>query len=117
MAFERLLRLGQPAMAVVDQDGGYLGVVTPEGMQRRWREGERGSLANYAQKTDLALDCASSLDAARRQMLASQTWVAPVYCGGQFAGLLNLGTIGRILALRRNGQDSGQLGLGAAIDA
>jgi Zn-dependent protease len=117
MAFESLLRLGQPAMAIVDQSGGFLGVVTADGMQRRWREGERGPLSNFAQKTEVVLDCGSSLDVARQQMLANQAWVAPVYCGGEFAGLLNLATIGRLLTLRRNGRDIGQAGLGATIDA
>jgi len=117
MAFERLLRQAQPAMAVVDQQGGFIGVVTSSGMQSRWREGERGPLSNYAQKTEVVLDCGSSLYAARQQMLANQAWVAPVYCGGEFVGLLNLGTIGRLLALRGRGRDLGQAGLGAAIDA
>ena len=116
-AFERLLRLSRPAMAVVDQDGGFLGVVTAAGMQRRWRGGERGPLSNYAEKTGVVLDCDSSLDAARQQMLANQAWVAPVYCGGQFAGLLNLETIGQLLALRRNARHIDQAGLGATIDA
>jgi hypothetical protein len=36
VAFERLLPSHQPAMAVVDQGGGFLGVVTAAGLQRRW---------------------------------------------------------------------------------
>jgi Zn-dependent protease len=117
LAFERLLRVGQPAMAVVNQDGGFLGVVTVAGMQRRWREGERGPLSDYAEKTDVVLDCGSSLDVARQQMLANQAWVAPVYCGGEFAGLLNMSTIGRIVSLGRHGRNIRQAGPGTTTDA
>jgi Zn-dependent protease len=116
LAFERLVRSHQPVMAVMDQDGGFFGLVTTTEMQRRWRQGVRGPLSEYTEKTEVALDCSSSLDVARQQLLQSQAWVAPVYCGREFAGLLNLETIGRILALRRNGQDIGRAGLGTTVD-
>jgi Zn-dependent protease len=117
LAFERLVRTHQPALAVMDLNGGFLGVVTAAGMQRRWRQGVRGPLSDFAEKTEVALDCGSSLDSARQQMLESQAWVAPVYCGREFAGLLNLETIGRILSVKRSGQDFGRAGLGTTIDA
>jgi Zn-dependent protease len=115
LAFARLVRSRQPAMAIVDQDGGFLGVVTAAGMQRRWREGVRGPLSEYVDQPGVALDCSSSLDVARRQMMENQAWVAPVYCGRQFAGLLDLETIGRVLALRRKGK--GLSGTATIVDA
>jgi Zn-dependent protease len=115
LAFARLVHSRQPAMAIVDQNGGFLGMVTAAGLQRRWREGVRGPLSDYFEVPGIALDCGSSLDVARRQMLENQAWVAPVYCGREFAGLLDLETIGRVLALRRNGQDLS--GMGTAVDA
>ena len=115
LAYSRLLRSRQPAMAIVDQDGGFLGLVTAAGMQRRWREGVRGPLSDYVDQPGVVLECNSSLDVARRQMLEKQAWVAPVYCGMEFAGLLDLETIGRVLALRRNGK--GLSHMGAVVDA
>jgi len=115
LAFARLARSRPSAMAIVDQDGGFLGVVTAAGMQRRWRDGVRGPLSDYVDEPGVVLECSSSLDVARRQMLEMQAWVAPVYCGAEFAGLLDMETIARVLALRRSRK--ALPGLAAAVDA
>lgn len=117
LAFERLLPSHQPAMAVVGQDGGFLGMVTAAGIQRRWREGVRGPVSDYVEQPGIALDCSTSLEVARQQMLERNAWVASVYCGGKFAGLLDLETMRRILALRRNAQRAGRSGGGTIASA
>jgi Zn-dependent protease len=111
-AFDRLVRLHQPALAVVDQDGCFLGVVTAAGIQRRWRLGVRGPLSVYVDEPEVVLDCQCALDVARDRMIERQAWVAPVYCGKDFAGLLDLQTIGRFIASRVNQLGAGQPGLG-----
>jgi len=114
LAFARLARSRQPAMAIVDQDGGFLGVVSAAGMQRRWRDGVRGALSDYVDESGVVLECSSSLEVARRQMLEKLAWVAPVYCGMEFAGLLDLETIARVLVLRRSGKALS--GIATAVD-
>jgi Zn-dependent protease len=107
LAFERLARSRHPALAIVGEDGAYLGMVTAAGMQRRWREGVRGPLSAFVDEAGVVLDCSFGLDAARQQMVERQVWVAPVYCGPDFAGLLDMESIGRLISVRRLGKNPG----------
>jgi Zn-dependent protease len=117
LAFERLARSRHPALAIVDQNGGFQGIVTAGGIQRRWREGVRGPLSAYIDEPGLTLDCTFALDVARHQMLERQTWVAPVYCGREFAGLLDFETIGQAISLRRMGKSAEPPSVGTAANA
>lgn len=103
VAFERLLRSPYRALALVDNTGEYVGMVTRGGLQRLWSAGVRGDLLQFVEPTDLRLDCDASLDDARIQMAESNAPVAPVFCGARFAGLLDIETIGRIVTMRRQG--------------
>lgn len=101
IAFDRLIRSPYSALAVVDERGRLLGVVTRQSMERRWTEGGRGQVALFVEPPSLAVECATPLDIARRQMAEAQAAVVAVYCGGSFEGLLDFDSIGRVLALQR----------------
>ncbi len=99
-AFERLVRSPYSALAVVDETGQVVGVVTRWGMQRRWTEGVRGSVALFVEPLALALQCGIPLEMARQRMADAQASIVAVYCGNSFEGLLDLDAIGRALTLR-----------------
>ncbi len=99
-AFERLVRSPYSALAVADEAGQVIGVVTRWGMQRRWTEGVRGPIALFAESPALVLQCGTPLELARQQMADAQAPVVAVYCGNSFEGLLDLETISRALTLR-----------------
>jgi Zn-dependent protease len=101
VAFDRLLRSPYRALAVVDGDGQFIGLVSRQALQSRWTEGVRGLVSNFVDRPSLVLECSTPLDVARERMAETQTPVAAVYCGGEFAGLLDFATIARFLALRR----------------
>jgi CBS domain-containing protein len=103
VAFERLLRSPYRALALVDDTGEYVGMVTRGRLQRLWSAGVRGDLVQFVEPTDLRLDCDASLDAARIRMAESNAPVAPVFCGARFAGLLDIESIGRIVMMRQQG--------------
>jgi Zn-dependent protease len=117
LAFERLARSHRRALAVVDQEGGFLGMVSPDGIQRRWRDGQRGPLSAFLEKPGVVLDCGNALDFARQQMLEKQAWVAPVFCGRDFAGLLDLESIARVISSRGAMRHPENGGLGGVADA
>lgn len=98
LAFERFGHSPYPALAVVDQTGNFIGTVTYKGMQSKWTQGIRGSVEAFVDQPDVLLECGESLDLARQQMVEAQASVAPVYCGKEFAGLLDFSAIGRALA-------------------
>lgn len=103
LAFERLAHSPYSALAVVDDGGRLLGIVTRRTMERRWAEGRRGPVALFVESPSLAVECATPLDVARRRMAETQAAVVAVYCGGSFEGLLDFDSIGRVLALQRTG--------------
>ncbi len=47
LAFDRLMRSPYPALAVVDDRGDFVGLVTRTGMQSRWAAGVRGPVAVF----------------------------------------------------------------------
>ncbi len=102
-AFDWLARSPYSALAVVDDRGSLLGVVTRRNMARLWREGSRGAVAHFVESPGLAVECATPLNVARRLMAETQAAVVAVYCGGAFEGLLDFDSIGRVLALQRVG--------------
>ncbi len=106
-AFERLVRSPYPAVAVVDDGGRFLGVVTRQGMQARWAVGLRGTVEAFVEMArPVQVECDASLVTAREYMAEARAAVAVVYCGGSFEGLLDFETISRIIALRQMGWNS-----------
>ncbi len=103
VAYERMLRSPYTALAVLDRDGRFLGTITAAGVQRHWAAGVRGTVEAFIERPGVALDCGDSLDVKRQQMVEAQAWVAPVYCGREFAGLLDLNAVGRLVAMRGSG--------------
>lgn len=101
VGFERLARSPYLALAVLDEDGTFQGVVTRAGMQRKWSEGLRGAVGAFAEPPHLVMPGEASLDAARRDMAQADISVVAVFVQGCFAGLLDIATIGRVLAMRR----------------
>jgi Zn-dependent protease len=104
VAFERLVRSPYRALAVVDESGEYVGIVTRSGLQRLWSKGTRGDLHQFVEPSNLKLECDASLDDARLRMAESNARVAPVFCDSRFTGLIDIETIGRILSMRQQGQ-------------
>jgi Zn-dependent protease/CBS domain-containing protein len=102
-AFDWLARSPFTALAVVDDRGDLLGVVTRSHMARLWKKGCRGAVAQFVESPGLAVECATPLDVARRRMAETQAAVVAVYCGGSFEGLLDFDSISRVLALQRIG--------------
>ena len=103
-AFERLVRSPYAAIAVVDDGGRFVGVVTRQGMQARWAAGLRGEVDAFVEMArPVSVECDAPLIAARDRMAEAQTSVAAVYCGSSFEGLLDVDTISRAIALRRMG--------------
>lgn len=103
LGFDRLLRSPYQALAVVDDAGRLLGVITRQGMQQRWIAGERGAVAGFVEPPVLAVQCLTPLEVARQNMAESQAQVAAVFCGSSFEGLLDFETISRVVALRQLG--------------
>lgn len=104
VAFDRIMRSPYRALAVVDDAGAYLGHVTRGGLQRRWARGLRGDLSLFVEPSGPALDCDASLEEARWRMAESEATMAPVFCSGQFAGLIDIETIGRMVTMQRQGR-------------
>lgn len=103
-AFERLVRSPYPMVAVVDDAGGFMGVVTRQGMQSRWAMGLRGTIESFVEMAPpVHVECDAPLARAREQMAEARSPVAAVYCGNSFEGLLDLETISRIIAMRQMG--------------
>ena len=103
-AFERLVRSPYPAVAVVDDEGRFLGVVNRQGMQARWATGLRGNVDAFVETAPpVHVECDAPLAAARERMAEARSAIAAVYCGTSFEGLLDFETISRIVALRRMG--------------
>ncbi len=108
-AFERLVRSPYSAIAVVDDGGRFVGVVTRQGMQARWAAGLRGEVDAFVEMArPVSVECDAPLIAARDRMAEAQTSVAAVYCGGSFEGLLDVDAISRAIALRRMGLHANQ---------
>ena len=103
LAFDRLMRSPHGALAVLDDDGAFLGIVTRAGMQRQWAAGVRGEVRSFAEQPSLVMRGEATLDAARRDMVEAGTSIAAVFVQGCFAGLLDLETIRRALTTRRRG--------------
>ncbi|MGE5602638.1 MAG: site-2 protease family protein [Nitrososphaerales archaeon] len=103
-AFERLVRSPYPAVAVVDDAGRFIGVVTRQGMQARWAMGLRGTADAFVEAAPpVHVECDAPLATAREQMAEARSPVAAVYCGNSFEGLLDFETISRIVAMRQMG--------------
>ena len=103
-AFERLVRSPYGAVAVMDEAGGVVGVVTQRGLQAQWAAGLRGTIDAFVEAArPVRVECDSSLMAVRDRMAEARASVAAVYCGSSYEGLLDLDTISRIVALRRMG--------------
>jgi stage IV sporulation protein FB len=103
LAFERLMRSPHGALAVLDQDGVFLGIVTRAGMQRQWAAGVRGQVLSFAEQPSLVMGGEATLDSARRDMVEAGTTIAAVFIQGCFAGLLDFEAIRRALTIRRSG--------------
>ncbi len=103
VAFERLVHSPYRALAVMDDAGEYAGIVTRSGLQRLWSNGVRGDLRGYVEPAGLRLEGDLSLNDARILMGDSKSAVAPVFTDGRYLGLLDIETIGRIVAMRRQG--------------
>ena len=103
VAFERLVRSPYRALAVIDDDGEYVGMITRSRLQQLWSSGVRGDLRSYIEPTSLQLEGDLSLNDARTQMFETKSAVAPVFSDRRFLGLLDIDTIGRIVALRQRG--------------
>jgi CBS domain-containing protein len=103
IAFERLAHSPYRALAVVDDDGAYVGIITRGRLQSLWSSGVRGDLHRYVEPTSLQLDGELSLDDARAQMYETRSAVAPVFGDNRFLGLLDIDVIARIVAMRRRG--------------
>jgi Zn-dependent protease len=102
-AFDRLSRTPYRVMAVVDDSGRLLGMVTSEGMQAKWTAGVRGTVSAFAEPSPVVVECGAPLELARERMAESRTPVAAVFCGSRFEGLLDFETISRVVALRKAG--------------
>jgi Zn-dependent protease len=103
LAFDRLARSPYRALAVLDEGGAFLGIVTRAGMQRQWAAGVRGAVCAFAEQPSLVMRGEATLDAARRDMVEAGTSIAAVFIQGCFAGLLDLEAIHRALTTRRSG--------------
>jgi Zn-dependent protease len=103
LAFERLMRSPHGALAVLDQDGVFLGIVTRAGMQRQWAAGVRGQVLSFVEQPSLVMGGEATLDSARRDMVEAGTTIAAVFIQGCFAGLLDFEAIRRALTIRRSG--------------
>jgi len=103
-AFERLVRMPYKAVAVVDDDGRFMGVVTRQGMQSRWSVGLRGNVEEFVEMArPVHVECDAPLATARELMAEARSPLAAVYCGTSFEGLLDFDTISRIIAMRQMG--------------
>lgn len=102
-AFDRLSRTPYRVMAVVDDAGRLLGMVTHQGMLAKWQAGVRGTVSAFAEPHVMVVECGAPLEVARERMAESRTSVAAVFCGSQFEGLLDFDTISRVVALRKAG--------------
>lgn len=102
-AFDWLARSPYSALAVVDDRGDFLGVVTRREMARLWKAGCRGTVRQFVESPGLVVECETPLDVARRLMAETQAAVVAVYCGESFEGLLDFDSIARVLALQRIG--------------
>ncbi len=108
-AFERLVRLPYAAVAVVDDAGRFMGVVTRQGMQARWAAGLRGDVESFVELVrPVQVECDAPLTSARERMAEARSSVAAVFCGNSFEGLLDFETITRIIALRQMGWNGGR---------
>jgi CBS domain-containing protein len=103
VAFDRLMRSRRAALAVTDESGVLLGVVTRWGMQRQWAEGVRGQVGDFVEQPPFSVECATPLDVARQRMAEAHAPVVAVYCGNRFEGLLDFEAIGRAIALGQAG--------------
>jgi stage IV sporulation protein FB len=103
LAFERLARSPYAALAVLDHDGSFLGIVTRAGMQRQWAAGVRGELQSFVEQPSLVMRGEASLDMARRDMVEAGATTVAVFIQGCFAGLLDFESIRRTLMMRRSG--------------
>jgi len=103
LAFDRLMRSPHGALAVLDHDGAFLGIVTRAGMQRQWAAGVRGEVGAFTEQPSLVMRGEATLDAARRDMVEAGTTIAAVFIQGCFAGLLDFEAIRRALTMRRRG--------------
>lgn len=103
MAFDRLMRSPHGALAVLDREGAFLGIVTRAGMQRQWAAGIRGEVLTFVEQPSLVMGGEATLDSARRDMVEAGTTIAVVFIQGCFAGLLDFEAIRRALTTRRNG--------------
>jgi len=103
LAFDRLMRSPHGALAVLDKDGAFLGIVTRTGMQRQWAAGVRGEVISFAEQPSLVMRGEATLDSARRDMVEAGTTIAVVFIQGCFAGLLDFEAIRRALTIRRSG--------------
>jgi CBS domain-containing protein len=103
LAFDRLVRSPHGALAVLDQDGAFLGIVTRAGMQRQWAAGVRGEVLSFVEQPSLVMRGEATLDSARRDMVEAGTTIAVVFIQGCFAGLLDFEAIRRALTIRRSG--------------
>ncbi len=113
-AFERLVRLPYQAVAVVDDGGNFMGVVTRQGMQARWAAGLRGDVESFVELVrPVQVECDAPLVSARERMAEARSSVAAVFCGNSFEGLLDFETITRIIALRRLGWNGGRSAVGS----
>lgn len=101
-AFERLMRSPYRAVAVIDDDGGFIGVVTRQGVQSRWATGQRGTIDAFVETMrPVRVECDTPLLAARERMAEARMSVAAVFCGRSFEGLLDFDMIARVIAMRR----------------
>jgi Zn-dependent protease len=103
LAFDRLMRSPHGALAVLDDDGAFLGIVTRAGMQRQWAAGVRGEVLSFAEQPSLVMRGEATLDAARRDMVEAGTTIAVVFIQDCFAGLLDFEAIRRVLTMRHRG--------------
>ena len=103
LAFDRLMRSPHGALAVLDHDGAFLGIVTRAGMQRQWAAGVRGEVRSFVEQPSLVMRGEATLEAARRDMVETGTTIAAVFNQGCFAGLLDFEAIRRALTMRRSG--------------
>jgi len=108
LAFDRLARLPHRALAVLDNGGAFLGIVTRAGMQRQWAAGVRGEVCAFVEQPSLVMRGEATLDGARRDMLETGTSIAAVFIQGCFAGLLDFEAIHRALTTRRSGLTPGR---------
>lgn len=107
IAYEKLLRSPASYLAVVDENGALLGVVSRWGMQRLWALRVRGPVGWFAERPSMVLESGMGLDLALQAMEQAGATNAAVFSGNRFAGLLDAETIGQ--ALGQRSQRSGPL--------